>query len=116
MNRCLALLLAAVVAVPAAAQEWPTKTVHLVVPYPPGGNVDSAARIVADQLQQKLGQPVIVENKAGAGGMLAGDMVARSDARRLHAVRRRQRAAAVLAHDLRPRRCTTGARTSRRSA
>jgi len=79
MNRCLALLLAAVLALPAVAQEWPSKPVHLVVPYPPGGNVDSAARIVADQLQQKLGQPVIVENKAGAGGMLAGDMVARSE-------------------------------------
>ena len=115
MNRCLALLLAAVLALPAAAQEWPAKPVHLVVPYPPGGNVDSAARIVADQLQQKLGQPVIVENKAGAGGMLAGDMVAApsptatrcSSPPTAPCCTRRPSSAG---------RCTTGARTSCRSA
>jgi tripartite-type tricarboxylate transporter receptor subunit TctC len=52
--------------------------VRLVVPYPPGGNVDGAARIVANKLQEKLGQPVVIENKAGAGGLIAGEMVAKS--------------------------------------
>jgi tripartite-type tricarboxylate transporter receptor subunit TctC len=67
-----------VLAVPALAQNWPERTVRLVVPYPPGGNVDGAARIVANKLQEKLGQPVVIENKAGAGGLIAGEMVAKS--------------------------------------
>jgi tripartite-type tricarboxylate transporter receptor subunit TctC len=58
---------------PAAAQQWPTKAVHLIVPYPPGGNVDTAARIIGHKLQELLRQPFIVENKAGAGGLLAGE-------------------------------------------
>lgn len=62
----------------AQAQQWPDKTVKLVVPYPPGGNVDTAARIVADGLQKAFGQPFIIENKAGAGGMIAGEYVAKS--------------------------------------
>jgi len=65
-------------AIAAAAQQWPEKPVHLVVPYPPGGNVDSAARIISVKLQQALGQPFIVDNKAGAGGMIGGEFVARS--------------------------------------
>ena len=71
-------LLAACLPLAAAAQDWPTKPVRLVVPYPPGGNVDVAARTVAEELQKGLGQPVIVENRAGAGGMLAAEHVARS--------------------------------------
>ena len=63
---------------PAAAQAWPDKPVRLVVPYPPGGNVDTAARLVAPGLTQALGQPFIIENKAGAGGMIAGEFVAKS--------------------------------------
>ena len=53
-------------------------TSSLIVPYPAGGNVDSAARIIADKLQEKLGQPFIIENKAGAGGMIAGEAFAKS--------------------------------------
>src|SRR5215510_490243 len=71
------LVLAAPLA-PAAAQSWPERTVRLVVPYPPGGNVDGAARIVANKLQEKLGQPVVIENKAGAGGLIGAEMVARA--------------------------------------
>jgi tripartite-type tricarboxylate transporter receptor subunit TctC len=52
--------------------------VKLIVPYPAGGNVDGAARIIADKLQTTLGQPFIVENKAGAGGLIAGEAFARS--------------------------------------
>jgi tripartite-type tricarboxylate transporter receptor subunit TctC len=76
----LACAVAAVLAIPGAAlaQKWPEKPVKLVVPYPPGGNVDTAARIVAPGMQELLGQPVIVENKAGAGGMIAGEFVAKS--------------------------------------
>lgn len=61
------------------AQTWPTKPIRMVVPYPPGGNVDTAARIVANELSKSLGQPVLVENKAGAGGMIAGEFVAKSE-------------------------------------
>lgn len=64
----------------AQAQKWPDKPVKLVVPYPPGGNVDTAARLVSPGMQEFLGQPVIVENKAGAGGMIAGEFVAKSAA------------------------------------
>src|SRR5436190_3547387 len=78
--RVLLILSAALFAlcVPASAQSWPERTVRLVVPYPPGGNVDGAARIVANKLQEKLGQPVVIENKAGAGGLIGGEMVAKS--------------------------------------
>jgi len=73
----LAAALCALVA-PAAAQGWPDRPVRLVVPYPPGGNVDTAARIVADKLQLKLGQPIVIENKAGAGGLIGGEFVAKA--------------------------------------
>lgn len=75
----LAASLAATLAPAAAhAQAWPVKPIKLVVPYPPGGNVDVAARIVAPGLEKELGQPIIVENRAGAGGMIAAEHVARS--------------------------------------
>ncbi len=70
--------LALLAGAPAFAQKWPDKPVHLVVPYPPGGNVDVAARIVAPGLQQAFGQVFLVENKPGAGGMIAGEYVAKS--------------------------------------
>lgn len=70
--------LAAMLAGGAAAEQWPARTVKLIVPYPAGGNVDTAARIVADKLQERLGQPFIVENKAGAGGLIAGEAFAKS--------------------------------------
>jgi tripartite-type tricarboxylate transporter receptor subunit TctC len=74
----LAIALATAAGLPAAAQKWPDKPVKLVVPYPPGGNVDAAARIVADGLQKTFDQPFIIENKAGAGGMIAGEYAAKS--------------------------------------
>lgn len=63
---------------PVAAQQWPARTVRLVVPYPAGGNVDGAARIIANKLQEILGQTFIIENKAGAGGLIAGEAFAKS--------------------------------------
>ena len=70
-------LFAAALSTPADAQQWPARQVRLIVPYPAGGNVDSAARVIADRLQKKLGQPFIVENKAGAGGLIAGEAFAK---------------------------------------
>jgi len=65
---------------PAIAQDtWPAKPIRIVVPYPPGGNVDGAARIIAQDLQKALGQPIVVENKAGAGGLIAGESVAKAE-------------------------------------
>jgi tripartite-type tricarboxylate transporter receptor subunit TctC len=63
---------------PADAQQWPARQVRLMVPYPAGGNVDGAARVIADKLQAALGQTVIVENKSGAGGLIAGEAFAKS--------------------------------------
>ncbi|MFC4276188.1 Bug family tripartite tricarboxylate transporter substrate binding protein [Achromobacter aloeverae] len=75
---CAAVALAGLSSIAHAA--WPDKPVRIVVPYPPGGNVDVAARLIAPGLQAALGQPFIVENKPGAGGMIAGEYVARSEA------------------------------------
>ncbi|MDB5944697.1 MAG: hypothetical protein JWQ13_4263, partial [Ramlibacter sp.] len=73
----LALLAAA--ALPLHAQPaWPAKPIRLVVAYPPGGVSDAVARALADRLAPALGQPVVVENKAGASGSIGLDAVAKS--------------------------------------
>src|SRR6187549_1487089 len=71
----LALFLAAL---PAAAQDWPTKPVKIVVPFGAGSTPDVVARLIADHLQKKLGQPFVVENKPGASGNLGTDAVAKA--------------------------------------
>jgi tripartite-type tricarboxylate transporter receptor subunit TctC len=63
----------------ATAQSWPQRPVTLIIPYPPGGNVDTQARIMAERLSAKLGQPFIVQNKAGATGAIATDFVAKAE-------------------------------------
>ncbi len=73
-----ALLGSAAGAATVAAQQYPTKPVKIVVPYPPGGATDIVVRLYAPGVGEALGQPVIVENKAGAGTNLAGETVARS--------------------------------------
>ena len=64
----------------AQAQAWPARPIRLIVPFPPGGGVDAVGRILAEPLGQALGQPVIVENRAGAGGAIGVDSVAKSPA------------------------------------
>ena len=62
----------------ANAQQWPVKPIKLIVPHAPGGNSDTFGRILAAKLGEALGQPVIVENRAGAGGTVASEYTARS--------------------------------------
>lgn len=82
MSRRTALLLAlaatATASTGAWAQAWPTKPVRLVVGYSAGGGVDAMARLLAPRLSAVLGQQVVVENRTGAAGLIAGDTVARS--------------------------------------
>ncbi|OZI23821.1 ABC transporter substrate-binding protein [Bordetella genomosp. 9] len=74
------MLAAALLAAPMAAvsQAFPDRPITVVVPYTPGGSVDTVARIVTAQLQKELGQPIIIENKPGASGMIGSEHVARS--------------------------------------
>jgi tripartite-type tricarboxylate transporter receptor subunit TctC len=64
----------------ALAQQWPQKPIKVIVPFPPGGVTDSLARITADWLTPRLGQPVVAENRPGASGAIAAELVARADA------------------------------------
>ena len=70
------LLLAA--ATPAPAQPWPSKPIRVIVPFPPGNAGDVTARSIADRLSQRIGQPVVVENRAGAQGAIGVDAVAKA--------------------------------------
>ncbi len=80
MVRIFAALVLSVIALttPAHAQDYPTRTVTLVVPYPPGGGVDAMARIVADKLSAALGQQVIVDNRGGGSGLVGTRAVIKS--------------------------------------
>src|SRR5690349_21277888 len=62
----------------AAAQSWPANPIRYIVPFPPGGSSDLISRAIAPRLAERLGQPVIIENKPGAGGMLGVDQVAKA--------------------------------------
>jgi tripartite-type tricarboxylate transporter receptor subunit TctC len=74
----LFLGLAAATAAPAAAQDYPNRPITLVLPFPAGSGIDVTARIVGDSLSARLGQPVVIENKPGANGVVAATAVARS--------------------------------------
>lgn len=69
---------AATLALPAAAQLYPTRAVRIVVPYPPGGVSDAVARALAEKLSAQMGQPFVVDNKAGASGTIGVDAVAKA--------------------------------------
>jgi len=79
MRRLLVLLLLSIWINASLAQSWPQKPVKVIVPFPPGGVTDSLARITADWLTQRLGQPVIVDNRPGASGAIAAELVARAE-------------------------------------
>ena len=74
----LALCLPLCLASPLQAQDWPTRPLKIIVPYAAGGNTDAIARLLAPRLAELLGQAVTVENKAGGGGMIAADFVAKA--------------------------------------
>jgi tripartite-type tricarboxylate transporter receptor subunit TctC len=84
MKTVLIAVTAACVAVaglgaPACAQDWPQRTIRIVVGFGPGGGADIVGRIVGQAMQEKLGQPVIIENKPGSAGTLGNELVARAD-------------------------------------
>ena len=78
LTRLLAVVAAALLAPPAAAENYPTRPIRLYVAFPPGGAADIVARLVAQPLSARLGQPVVVENKPGSGGNIAGELIARA--------------------------------------
>ena len=74
----LATLTQLVPAAPATAQAWPQRPVSFIVPFPAGGGTDAFARPLAAQLEQQLGQRILIDNRGGAGGTLGGMIVARA--------------------------------------
>ena len=81
MKRALWPMLVALsmLALPADAQWNPARPIRIVVPYPPGGGSDVAARTISERISPKLGQPVLVENRPGAGGIVGTDTVFRAE-------------------------------------
>src|SRR5712691_10982101 len=79
MRRPLLVLFTALLSCSVAAQ-YPTKPIRLLVPIPPGGGPDIVAHLIAPKLGDALGQPVVVENRVGGNGNLAGELVAKSAA------------------------------------
>jgi tripartite-type tricarboxylate transporter receptor subunit TctC len=75
---CLAAILLAASSAAAMAQDWPTRPLRIVVPFPAGGSADTQTRVIADELSKALGQPVVIENKPGAGGNIGASEAARS--------------------------------------
>src|SRR5262245_41365959 len=79
MTRLVVPVVLALLSGIAAAQNFPTRPITLIVPFPPGGSTDTAARIIAERMRQPLGQTVVIENAGGAGGSIALGRVARAN-------------------------------------
>src|SRR5436309_12787833 len=78
ISRVALLLIAPRAAGASPAQDYPSRPVRMVVPFSPGGSTDTLARIVGQKLTERSGQPVIIENRAGAGGHIGAEQVAKS--------------------------------------
>jgi tripartite-type tricarboxylate transporter receptor subunit TctC len=78
-RRTLALAAAAILSAalfaPATAQQYPTQTIKIIIPFGPGGGSDIVARIIGQRMQEKIGQPVVIENHPGAGGLLGNEAI-----------------------------------------
>src|SRR6267378_4098499 len=73
-----ALLLAALIATAAHAQTYPSRPVRLIVPFPPGGSTDILSRALGQKLAEGLGQPVLIDNRPGAGGSIGSEAAAKA--------------------------------------
>ena len=83
MIRRLALFAAVLLvalAAPASAQQYPTAPIHMIIPFGPGGGSDIVGRIIGQALQERLGQPVVIENRPGVGGTIGNEVISRSPA------------------------------------
>jgi tripartite-type tricarboxylate transporter receptor subunit TctC len=76
---CLAAILLAASSAAAMAQDWPTRPLRIVVPFPAGGSADTQTRVIADELSKALGQPVVIENKPGGGMVIGSNAVAQAE-------------------------------------
>lgn len=77
-RRALFALVLSFAATGAFAQAWPTHPVKVIIPFPPGGTLDTVGRLLADKLQSQLGQAFVIENRAGGNGIIGADVVARA--------------------------------------
>ena len=98
---CLPFWLGAIGIAPGAqAQSYPNRPIKIIVGFPPGGGTDIAARLIGQKLSESLGQPVVIENRPGAGGTIGNAAVAKSPRRRLHPAPDRERTARHCAEPL----------------
>ena len=78
IGRVLVIAVAGSFTVPAAAQTWPDRTVRVIVPFAPGGGVDTVARVVANRLTSQMDKPFVVDNRPGAGGTIGAELAAKA--------------------------------------
>ena len=78
IGRVLVIAVAGLFAVPAAAQTWPDRSVRVIVPFAPGGGVDTVARVVAQRLTAQMDKPFVVDNRPGAGGTIGAELAAKA--------------------------------------
>ena len=83
MTRCpvvLAMLMGVALAMPAGAAEYPTRPIRMIVPFPPGGTTDILARLIGPKLTEAFRQPIVIDNRSGASGMIGADVIAKAPA------------------------------------